>query len=47
MPCLGGVYGFEDLRVGKSIAIYSRLFRLIGADAYTRDFYEANSPRNG
>ncbi|CAK9046383.1 unnamed protein product [Durusdinium trenchii] len=37
----GGVYGFEDLRVGKSIAIYSRLFRLIGADAYTRDFYEA------
>lgn len=36
----GGVYGYEDLRVGRSISIYSRVFRLIGADEYTRKFYQ-------
>lgn len=37
----GGVYTYEDLRVGRSISIYSRVFRIIGADDYTRKFYKA------
>jgi len=36
----GGVYTYEDLRVGRSISIYSRVFRIIGADDYTRKFYK-------
>jgi len=37
----GGVYRFEDFQVGKAISVYSRVFRLIGCDAYTRTFYES------
>ncbi|CAJ1378512.1 unnamed protein product [Effrenium voratum] len=37
----GGVYGYEDLRVGRSVSIYSRVFKLVGADEYTRQFYQA------
>mmetsp|Transcript_51051 Transcript_51051/g.118951 ORF Transcript_51051/g.118951 Transcript_51051/m.118951 type:complete len:628 (-) Transcript_51051:76-1959(-) len=37
----GGVYDYGDLQVGGHVSIYSRVFRLIGADAYTRSFYQA------
>eukprot|EP00439_Symbiodinium_sp_Y106_P035829 s977_g4.t1 len=37
----GGVYRFEDFQVGRAISVYSRVFRLIGCDAYTRTFYES------
>ncbi|CAJ1447588.1 unnamed protein product [Effrenium voratum] len=38
--CLGGgVYGFEDLQVGDTVSIYSRLFKLVACDEFTRRFY--------
>ena len=36
----GGVYGYEHLRVGGAVQIYGRVFKLIGADDYTRSFYQ-------
>ena len=32
-------------QVGRAISVYSRVFRLIGCDAYTRTFYEARGFR--
>ena len=32
-------------QVGRTIAVYSRVFRLIGADSYTRSFYEVRAFR--
>ena len=42
-PCLPLPYQqFASVgEVGKAISVYSRVFRLIGCDAYTRTFYEA------
>lgn len=34
--------GMQDLYVGAELAIYGRVFRLVDADVFTRDFYAAN-----
>lgn len=36
----GGFYSYQDFRIGVSIEMYSRVFRLVDCDEYTRHFYE-------
>lgn len=36
----GGFYSYHDLRIGVSIEMYARVFRLVDCDEYTRHFYE-------
>jgi EF-hand domain-containing protein 1 len=38
----GGFYTFNDLKIGTSINIYSRVFRIVGCDEFTRSFYESS-----
>ena len=40
--CPTDLYTWRDLRVGQSIDIYSRMFRIIDCDDFTRDFYSHN-----
>lgn len=35
----GGYYSYEDLRCGMTIMIYSRSFRIVDCDDFTRSFY--------
>jgi len=33
-------YSWEDLKIGININFYQRVFRIINADTFTREFYE-------
>lgn len=35
----GGYYTFEDFRLGETLTIYSRAFRILDCDDFTREFY--------
>lgn len=41
-PDGSGFYGPDDLRVGEMIDLYSRIYRITGADRFTRWFYNEN-----
>jgi len=41
-PDDSGFYGPDDLRVGEMIDLYSRVYRITGADRFTRWFYKEN-----
>lgn len=36
----GGHYSYEDLKVGSTITIYSRVFQIVDADDFTREYYD-------